>query len=288
MAEKLNKKNIKEFLLINLGIILVILGVHFFLEPHNLAVGGVTGLAMVANKFIPTVSMSMFMLIMNIILFIVGFIFIGPVFGGKTVYASLGMAVAKMILEMIYPMNGPLTNDVFIELVFGILIGAIGMAIVFEQNASTGGTDIIAKILNKFFHMDIGKALLVADFVVTALATFAFGPQKGMYALLGVIINGMTIDAVIQGLNVYNKVEIVSTKGDEIMKFIIEDLDRGATIYQGKGAYTKEEKEVITTVLGKKQFIKLRNYIKEVDEKAFIVSYNVHETLGEGFKNINE
>ncbi|CAM2970294.1 YitT family protein [Hathewaya histolytica] len=288
MGKNLGKNTIKEVLLITIGVLFLALGVHFFLVPHNLAVGGVTGLAIVLNKFIPAISIGLFMLIMNIILFIVGFIFIGSAFGGKTIYASLSLSFIIMILEKIFPIKSPLTNDIFIELLFGILLGAVGMAVVFEQNASTGGTDIIAKILNKYFHIDIGRALLVVDFFVTLLATIAFGPKIGMYALLGVIINGITIDAVIQGLNICKKVEIVSTKDDEIIKFIMEDLGRGATVYKGKGAYTSTDKEIITTVLNKKEFIKLKNYIKGIDENAFIVTYNVHETLGNGFKSIHD
>jgi len=282
------KKIIKEYILITIGIALVAAGLYFFLIPNDLAVGGVSGLAMIINWYIPSISIGIIMLILNVILFIIGFIFIGSSFGVKTIYASFGLSGMIWVLEKLCPMSGSITNDIFLELIFGILIGAVGMGMVFNQNASTGGTDIIAKILNKYFHLDIGKSLLMADFVVTILAGVAFGPKIGMYALLGVIINGFTIDAVIAGMNIYKKVEVVSSKGEDIKRFIIEELDRGATLYTAKGAYTNDEKEIITTVLGKKQFMKLKNYIKTIDRKAFIITYNVHETLGEGFKDIRE
>ena len=282
------QKIIREYILITVGLALVAAGFYFFLVPNNLAVGGVSGLAMIINLYMPGISIGAIMLVLNVILFIVGFIFIGSSFGVKTIYSSLGLSGMIWALEKVYPMSGSITNDLFLELIFGILIGAVGLGMVFNQNASTGGTDIIAKILYKYFHLDIGKALLLADFFVTILAGIAFGPKIGMYALLGVIINGFTIDAVIAGMNICKKIEVVSTKGEEIKKFIIEELDRGATLYTAKGAYTNEEKEIITTVLGKKQFIKLKIYIKEIDKKAFIITYNVHEILGEGFKDINE
>ncbi|MCB2299135.1 YitT family protein [Clostridium tagluense] len=282
------KKIIKEYILITIGLALVAVGFYFFLVPNNLAVGGVSGLAMIINLYVPALSIGAIMLVLNLILFIIGFIFIGSSFGVKTIYSSLGLSGMIWILEKTCPMSGSITNDLFLELIFGILIGAVGLGMVFNQNASTGGTDIIAKILYKYFHLDIGKALLLSDFLVTILAGIAFGPKIGMYALLGVIINGFTIDAVIAGMNICKKIEVVSSRGEEIKRYIIEELGRGATLYTAKGAYTNEEKEVITTVLGKKEFIKLKIYIKEIDKKAFIITYNVHEILGEGFKDINE
>ncbi|MBU3184660.1 YitT family protein [Clostridium estertheticum] len=282
------KTIIKEYILITIGIALVALGLYFFLIPNDLAVGGVSGLAMVINQYMPGLTIGALMFVLNVVLFVVGFMFIGSSFGVRTMYASFGLSGMIWVLEKLFPMSGSITNDIFLELIFGILIGAVGMGMVFNQNSSTGGTDIIAKMLNKYFHLEIGKSLLIADLFITILAGVAFGPRIGMYALLGVIINGYTVDAVIAGINNCKKVEVVSSKGEEIKRFIIEDLNRGATLYMAKGAYTNDEKEIITTVLGKKQFIKLKNHIKEIDKMAFIITYNVHETVGEGFKDINE
>ncbi|MBW9151662.1 YitT family protein [Clostridium estertheticum] len=282
------KTIIKEYILITIGIALVALGLYFFLIPNDLAVGGVSGLAMVINQYMPGLTIGALMFVLNVVLFVVGFMFIGSSFGVRTMYASFGLSGMIWVLEKLFPMSGSITNDIFLELIFGILIGAVGMGMVFNQNASTGGTDIIAKMLNKYFHLEIGKSLLIADLFITILAGVAFGPRIGMYALLGVIINGYTVDAVIAGINNCKKVEVVSSKGEEIKRFIIEDLNRGATLYMAKGAYTNDEKEIITTVLGKKQFIKLKNHIKEIDKTAFIITYNVHETVGEGFKDIDE
>lgn len=282
------KKFIKQFIFVNIGLIILALSLHLFLIPNNLAVGGVTGFAMVLNTFISGLTVGQLILIMNVILLIIGFIFIGMKFVVNTIYSSLALSSMMILLEKFYPVNKPFTDDLFIELIFGIVIGAVGMAIVFEQNASTGGTDIIAKILNKYFHFDIGKSLLMADFIVTILAAYTFGFKMGMYAVLGIIMNGIVIDTVIEGFNICKKVEIVSFKGDKIKEFIINELGRGATLYIAKGAYTNDEKEVITTIVNKKEFIRLKNYIKETDRKAFVTTYNIHETLGEGFKDIME
>ncbi|WP_454052959.1 YitT family protein [Clostridium sp. Marseille-Q7071] len=282
------KKLLKEFIFITIGLIFLASGLYFFLMQNKIAAGGVSGLAIIINNYIPMLNVGIIMLGLDAILYIIGFIFIGASFGVKSIYCSLTLAGLISTFEIFIPMKGPIANDIFLNLVFGILISAIGMAIVFNQNASTGGTDIIAKILNKYLHIDIGKGLLITDFIITVLAIAAFGPLIGMYSLLGVIINGFTIDYVIGGFNVIKKIEIVSEKGLEIQRFIIEDLERGATLYDAKGAYTLEKKEIITTVLGKKEFLRLKNFIKEIDPKAFIITYHVHEILGNGFTDLRE
>lgn len=280
------KKAVKEYVLITLGIFLVAIGIYYFLVPSDLAAGGVSGLAIVINKFFPAIPVGLLMLGMNIVLFIIAFIVIGSNFGAKTIYSSLGLSAMIWCLEKIYPISQPIVDDLLLQLLFGILISGIGMGIVFNQNASTGGTDIIAKIINKFFHIDIGKSLLLSDFLITLAAGLTFGPKIGMYALLGVVINGLVIDNVIQGLNVCKQVTIISEKSEEIKKYIIEELGRGVTIYDGRGAYTGEKKEVLMTIISRKEFIRLREYIKELDKRAFISVSNVHEVLGEGFTEI--
>lgn len=282
------KKAVKEYFLITLGIFLVAVGIYYFLVPSNLAAGGVSGLAIVINKFFPSIPVGLLMLGMNIILFIIAFIVIGRNFGAKTIYSSLGLSAMIWILEKVYPISQPIVDDLLLQLLFGILISGIGMGIVFNQNASTGGTDIVAKIINKFFHIDIGKSLLLSDFLITLAAGLTFGPKIGMYALLGVVINGLVIDNVIQGLNVCKQVTIISEKSEEIKKFIIEKLGRGVTIYDGRGAYTGEKKEVLMTIISRREFIRLREYIKELDKRAFISVSNVHEVLGEGFTELED
>lgn len=280
------KKSIKEYLLITIGIIMVGIGINYFLVPCNLAAGGVSGLAIIIVKYFPNIPVGLLMLGMNIILFIIGFLVIGRNFGAKTIYSSLGLSGLIWVLEKFAPVSKPLTDDLLIMLIYGVLISGVGMGIVFNQNASTGGTDIIAKIINKYFHIDIGKSLLLSDSLITLFAGITFGPKTGLYALLGVIMNSFIIDQVIEGISVCKQISIVSSYSDKIKEFIMGELGRGATIYTAMGAYTGEKKEVLITVVSRREFIRLRNFIQEIDSRAFITVNNVHEVLGEGFKDI--
>ncbi|MCT4564916.1 MAG: YitT family protein [Maledivibacter sp.] len=277
------KTIIKDYVIITIGVIIVALGLCFFLVPADLAVGGVTGFAMVINNIFPWLSIGHMMFIMNLILFIVAFILIGRQFGAKTIYASFALTGVVWIVDEFLPIYNPIVNDMILNLFFGILIQGIGMAIIFYQNASTGGTDIVAKILNKFFHIEIGKALLLSDFVITLLAGLTFGLELGLYALLGVMMNAFVIDNVIEGLDLKISISIISVYPDEIKEFINKDINRGATIYHAEGAYTNNSKTVITTVMNKKEFIRLKKFIKEKDKEAFVMASTVREVMGNGF-----
>lgn len=278
------KFHIKEYIIISIGVIIMTLGLNFFLVPANLAVGGIVGFAMVLNKIIP-VSIGAIMVVMNVFLFIIAFILIGGQFGAKTIYTSFLLSGAMWIFEKYFYITNPLTNDMFLNLFFGILIQGIGMAVIFYQNASTGGTDIVAKILNKFFHIDIGKALLLADFFITLMAGVTFGIELGLYALLGVILNAFVIDNVIEGLGLKINVSVVTCEIHKVIEFINKEMKRGSTVYEGYGAYTKEKRLVINSVMNKREFIKLKKYVKEVDDRAFLIASNVREVLGKGFED---
>lgn len=276
----------KEYAIMTLGIILVALSVEYFYAPNNIAAGGVTGAAIVVNAVMPSLSVGMVTLVLNVVLFIVAFVFIDGKFGVKTIYSSLGLSIIIWIIEKFFNPSA-VTDDLMMATVFGTLISAVGMAFVFNQNASTGGTDILAKILNKFFHLDIGKSLLVVDFIITFASILVFGINVGLYAMLSVILLGLIVDRLIEGFNVCKSVFIISKKNDEISKFIINTLDRGCTFLKGMGAYTCQENDVLYAVISRNQFIKLKKFIKEIDPQAFITVGEVHEVLGEGFKNID-
>lgn len=282
------KKVIKEYFIITLGVWFIACGINFFLVPHNIAAGGLSGIAMVINHYLPVLNVGIIMIIGDIFFFILGFIFIGKSFGVKTVYSSLMLSTTISIMEWLIPMAEPITSDMLISLIFGVLLTAFGMAIVFNHGAATGGTDIPAKILNKYAHIEIGKGLLIIDFIVTMLALIAFGATTGLYAILGVIMNGYAIDFIIDGFNIIKRVEIISSKSKEVQQFILNEVGRSATIYTAVGAYEQKEKDVIVTVMGKKEFLKLRAFLKENDPTAFILTHNVHEVLGEGFGDIFE
>lgn len=276
-------KEFRSYLLISLGAFFVAAGVCLFFIPANLATGGITGLALVIHNIFPIITIGNALLVLNILLFIVGFLTIGKSFGFKTIYASALLTGLIYIFELFAPLNGPLVDDMLVNLIAGILISGFGLGIVFNQNASTGGTDIIAKILNKYLNFDIGRSLLIADLAVVTLAAFSFGIELAVYALLGIIMNGFIIDAAIEGFNLKVSVSIISTKSPQIQHYIVDTLERGATIYIAKGAYTMNDKEIITSIMDRKEFVRLKMYVKELDPHAFVMVSNVREVLGEGF-----
>lgn len=280
------KRKIKEYLLLHLGIIMVSAGLYFFLMPSNLAVGGANGLAIVINNFLPVLPVGIIMIGINLILFVIAFILIGKAFGVKTIYSSFAVSLIIFVLEKLVPVTEPLVGDIVLELIFGIIIAGSGMGIVFNQNASTGGTDITAKILHKFFHIDLGKGVFISDILITFLAGFAFGAKLAMYAALGVLINSFVIDYIIEGFNLKKEVTIISEKYEEIKEFIIKELDRGFTAYYGEGGYSEQKRNIIVVVINKREFLKLRAFINKLDAKVFLTINNTHEVYGEGFNQL--
>ena len=279
------KDTVKEYSFIFLGIILVAIALEYFYIPNNIAAGGLTGLAIVITNYISVLSPGPLVFIMDLFLYIIGFIFLGKNFGVRTIISSFSLATIMTIIEkFLNPFA--ITEDLMLAVIFGTIISAFGMGLVFNGNSSTGGTDTIAKILNKYFNIDIGKSLLVVDFLITLLGAMTFGLDIGLYAMLAVIINGFAIDKVIEGFTVSKEVAIISTKNKEIGKFIMNELERGCTYLNGIGGYSGNETQVLYTVLGRKQFITLKRYISKIDPSAFITVGEVHEVMGEGFKNI--
>ena len=268
------KLDSKSFLIINFGLLITALGMYFFLIPADLAAGGVTGLAIVINNLLPNLPVGLIMLIFNSILFVVAFLAIGKEFGGLTVYNSLLLSGLIYILEIFAPMDRPLGEDLLVNLIYGILISGAGMAIIFNQNASTGGTDIIAKIISKLTHLDIGKSLLIADSVIALSAITVLGIEVGLYSLLGIILNSTIIDKAIAGFN---------TKYQIINDFITQEMGRGVTILRAVGGYSKTEKNVIHIVLPRSEYGILRKKVMEIDPRAFIWINLVNEVHGEGY-----
>ena len=279
-------RTFKQYVIITFGMFVLAVGLYFFLIPGPLAAGGAMGIAMLISHYIPLLQVGQLMLAINILLFLIAFVVLGTSFGLKTIYTSLGLSALIWILENAYPLQKPLTDDLLLAAVMGTVISGAGMGIIFNQGASSGGTDIIAKIINKYTHLDIGKALLVTDALITLLASGVFGLEKGMYALLAVIFNGSVIDYTVQGLNVAMQVFIMTSKPDTIARFIIDHLGRGVTFFSGRGGYSGKELKVIYTVLNRREFVSLKNFIREEDPKAFITVSQAHDVLGEGFKAI--
>jgi uncharacterized membrane-anchored protein YitT (DUF2179 family) len=251
--------------------------------PSKLAAGGVSGLALVIHSVFPVINVGLFMLAMNMILFVLGFLIIGKEFGSLTVYCSLFLSGAIALLSKFFPLTQPIVDDLLLNLVMGTLIQGIGMALVFYEDASTGGTDVVAKIINKFFGLPIGKGLLLVDSLVCLMAMKVFGLQIGLYAFLGVMMAGFLIDKVIAGFDERIQVMILSPKDYLIRDFILQELGRGSTYLEARGAYSMESREMLSAVISKREYLRLIRFIKETDPRAFVTVGFVHEVYGEGF-----
>jgi len=283
MEEKMtNKKIIKEYLFTALGTLIVVIGIYFFMVPQNLASGGVSGLSIVLTHYIP-LPISLVSLIINTILLIIGFIFIGKEFGGKTIFSVILFSTYMKIMESFFPLSGPVTDEILVNLICGVILAAMGLSIVFNQNASTGGTDILAKIFNKYFNLDIGTGLLAADVVVVGSSILTFGFSTGILGALGWFLNGIVVNYFIDGLNIKREVVIISKNSKEIKNYIFAKLDRGVTIYKAEGGYTNEPTDIVVTVLAKNEYFTLKKKLKELDPDVFVLVRSVHEVLGRGF-----
>ena len=282
MNKVFTKDNIKNFIQVNIGTFILALSLHFFLVPSRLIAGGASGFAMIMST-VTGVPMSTIYFFVNIILIILGIITIGATFGVLTIYSSLICSGFLYILENYYPMKAPFSDDLFINLMFGIFISATGISLVLNSGASTGGSDIVGKIIEKYTPLSFGNGLIICDGCITA-ATFAlYGVRIGMYCILGVFINSYFIDTMVAGFNKKYNVCITSDKIEEINEFILNSICRGSTIYMAKGGYSSEDKKILMSVLDKKQYILLRDFVKKIDKKAFLYVYSVSEIEGEGF-----
>jgi uncharacterized membrane-anchored protein YitT (DUF2179 family) len=282
------KKIVNEYFLIALGIFIVALSIHLFMIPNNFVIGGISGLAIVINSLMPTLEVGLIMIILDIILFALGFITIGAHFGGRTLYSSFLLSGSVWFLNLFFPITEPLVEDRFIQLILCIVLSAIGMAVVFRHNASTGGTDITAKILNKFFHIDLGKGVLLSDLVVTLLAFVTFDLDTVFYGIVGIFLNGLIIDFILNKFKESKEVRIITHDLSIIKPFIMDELERSATIYKGYGAYTNEERAIITTILNRHEYIRLKKFIGDSKIEAFITVSNINEAFGLGFESLTE
>lgn len=276
---------LKEFLLINAGLLLTAAGIVLFKAPNGFAIGGVSGIAIVVNHYVPGHNVGMLMLLINIVLNVVGLFMLGRDFGLRTAYSSFALSFFVWAGEKLIPLSAPLTHETMLELLYAVALPAIGSALVFNQNSSTGGTDIVARILSRYTHLHVGKTLLLADFVIAASALFTLGLRQGMYSILGLVLKGFIIDTVIEGLNLNKKLEIVTTQPEIIEKFILQEMHRGVTVTQAQGGYSGKPKKVLTIVVSRAQAIQLRNFVHQNDAEAFIIITNTSEILGKGFRN---
>lgn len=279
------KSKLKNFSLLTISTLIMAVGIYFFKFANNFTFGGITGIAVLVTKFLP-VSASDFSFVVNILLLIIGWIVLGKSFAEKTAYSTILLSASLSLLERIYPMSHPLTNEPLLELIFAILLPALGSAILFNIGASSGGTDVIAMILKKYTNVDIGKGLMISDLIFTLAGFLVFNVKTGLYSLLGLIMRSALIDNFIESFNRSKYFHVVTSNATCICDFIQNDLQRGATIVNATGAFTGDDKYIILTVLSPSQAVKLRNFIKEHDPKAFLLVSNTSEIIGKGFHSV--
>lgn len=268
----------REILVITFATVIVAAAVFFFLIPSHVTVGSISGLAIVLGNFVP-LNISVITMILNMALLVVGFLLIGREFGAKTVYTSVLLPVVLGVLERLVPNNQSITGDAFLDMLCYVFVVSIGLAILFYVNASSGGLDIIAKILNKYFRMELGKAMSLAGMCAALSSALVYDKKIVALSILGTYLNGIVLDHFIFGLNAKKRVCILSEKEEEIKAFILHNLCSGATIYQAIGAYDNRPRQEIITIVNKSEYSMLMNYIAKTDPAAFVTVYAVNEVI---------
>ena len=279
------KSNMKSFGLMTGAILVMAIGTYFFKFTNNFSFGGITGFAVIVAKT-GLISASDFSFIANMALLIIGTVILGKKFIAKTAYCSILLSVSLSALERLFPMNQPFTDQPMLELMFAVALPALGSAILFNIGASSGGTDIIAMIMKKYTSVNIGRALLLTDVFVAVSSFFVFGVETGLYSCFGLLIRSFLVDNIIESLNLSKYFNVVCSNPEPICKFIVEELNRGATIADAQGAFTGDKKYIIFTALSRHQAVRLRNHIKEIEPHAFILISNTSEIIGKGFHSI--
>lgn len=290
-AEKINsmskvKKTLLEYGMLTLGTYVMVIGIYAFKFPNNFSFGGVSGLAIVLSELLPTTPGNMTFII-NMVLLVIGFLFLGKDFGIKTAYISILMSVGISFSERIYPMTHPLTEEPLLELIFAVTLPAVSSAIFFNMDASSGGTDIIAMILRKYTKLNIGTALFISDLLIVISACLVFNAQTGLFSLVGLLAKSLVVDNMIENINLCKYFTIICDEPEPICDFIMNKLNRSATVYEAEGAYEHRRKTVIITIMKRGQAVELRNFIRQTQPTAFIAITNSSEIIGKGFRGLN-
>ncbi|MCR4831249.1 MAG: YitT family protein [Pseudobutyrivibrio sp.] len=282
----MHKQDIYEYLMFTVGAIVMVIGIYFFKFPNHFSFGGVSGISIVLAQLMPHTPGNI-NLVINICLLVLGFIVFGNSFGIKTTYITLLVSIGPRLLEKIYPMDGPLTNQPVLELMFAIALPAFSSAIFFNLGASSGGTDIVAMILKKYTKVDIGMALFMSDVIIVIMACMVFNIQTGLFSLVGLLSKSLVVDETIENINLVKYFTIICNNPEPIVDYIMNDLGKGATVYKAEGAYGHTEKTVILTILKRQQAVELKNYIRKNQPGAFIAITNSSEIIGKGFRGYN-
>ena len=275
MKKKLNYADIvKETVILTVAVAIIAAAVYFFLVPSHTSVSSISGLGIVLSNFVP-LQLSAITMILNVVLLIIGFITCGREFGVKTVYTSMMLPLFLGLFEIIFPNFGSMTDSQELDVLCYILVVSVGLSILFNRNASSGGLDIVAKIMNKYLHMELGKAMSLSGMCVALSAALVYDKKTVVLSILGTYFNGIVLDHFIFDHNIKRRVCIITKKEEELRQFIIHDLHSGATIYEAIGAYNMEKRREIITIVDKGEYQKLMKFINQEDPKAFITVYNV-------------
>lgn len=272
----------KKYLWILLGSFLIAGGLYFFLLSQNIAAGGLSGFALVISKAFPFINLGIVNLVLNVLVLLAGMIFIGYDFAKKSLISSLAVSAYILVFEKIIP-NVTLGDDKIINILFGSVIVSFGLAIVFNHEASSGGTDLIASIFNKYFNVPLHICLFFADFTVVALSIFIFGIELAMYATLAIMIQSMGFDYFMQGFGRKISIMVISDKYKEINEMLINKHAKGVTLLEAEGGFSHNDKKVVMTVTSIRTFPAIKDDILQIDDRAFVFTYTISEVLGEGF-----
>ena len=275
MKKKLNYADIvKETVILTVAVAIIAAAVYFFLVPSHTSVSSISGLGIVLSNFVP-LQLSAITMILNVVLLIIGFFTCGREFGVKTVYTSVMLPLFLGLFEIIFPNFGSMTDSQELDVLCYILVVSVGLSILFNRNASSGGLDIVAKIMNKYLHMELGKAMSLSGMCVALSAALVYDKKTVVLSILGTYFNGIVLDHFIFDNNIKRRVCIITKKEEELRQFIIHDLHSGATIYEAIGAYNMEKRREIITIVDKGEYQTLMKFINQEDPKAFITVYNV-------------
>lgn len=274
----------RELLMITVAMFVVSAAVYFFMIPSKVVVGSISGVAMVLAHLVP-IPISILTFLLNVILLTIGFFLVGKEFGVKTVYTSTILPVFLWIFEQVCPLEKSVTGNIVFDLIAYVLLVALGQAILFRVNASSGGVDIIAKLINKFTNMEIGKAVTVAGMATATTSVFAYGISTMIISLIGTYANGLAVDYFIDGFNKRKRVCIITDDYKEVQDYILHNLNQGATLYVAQGAYDEKHRMELVTVLAKQEYRMLINYLKNTNKQVFVTVSTVNEIIGNGIQN---
>lgn len=284
----MNFKIVRSYLMITLGTILMAVGVYFFEFANNFSTGGTAGLAQMISEMTGFLTPAQLASIFNIILLIIGMIVLGKDFTAKTIYCSLLLTLLLNVFEQLVPFSEPFTGQKVVELFIDMILVSVGAALVFNEDGSSGGTDVVAMILKKYTKINVGKALLLVDSIVILLAFSAFGTETGILSLFAIVIRAFVVDGAIENFNSSKFLMIITDKEEKILHYIMHDLERGASVVNNcVGAYTNNEKKLIISVVDKREALKLKKKIKEIDPVAFVIVGTTNDIQGDGFKPIS-